>query len=229
MKKFLSILMIAASMSVVLFYSTSCKKDSAVTACFNLSADTIKAGDSVIFTSCSQNAGSFEIAFGDGTSYWGDALNKFTHVYSYPGTYTFTNDVFGTNGNTKLFTKNIVVLSSGGTWTFRSYVTAANTCYVLQNSLIGKSASGLILQLTFPSLPTSSGTYTVVTSPPGYNQVALSYTNTVGTYVGGYINLGQTIQVTVAGGKISATGTVTIDNVSNPSDNDDMTFDLEQQ
>jgi hypothetical protein len=235
MKKTFSILMIATTVLAVLCFSTSCKKSNILTSCFTLSADTIKAGDTVIIHNCSQDASVYNWDYGNGTTSWTDYSGSTPIVYTLPGTYTITLETTDANGKNLFTSKNIVVLSRGGSWSFNSCESAATTCYVSQNMLIGTGTStcapNSTLELIFSSLPTVSGTYTVVTSPPSYGQVAISLGNSSVTYVSGYgLGPNQTLQVTVSGGKVSAVGTsITLEDTNNPTDEFDLTFDLEQQ
>jgi hypothetical protein len=75
----------------LLFVAVACQKDKVVTACIELDKTTVNAGDSITFTSCSENEWSYiwEITGPDSATenglMWNDRV--FTRAMSVPGSY----------------------------------------------------------------------------------------------------------------------------------------------
>lgn len=131
---------------------------------------------------------------------------------------------------------------SGGTWTFESSTYTATSSYADDGSFLTAttltskdSATYSTLQVEFngTSLPTSSGTYTVVAPyPTAPNQVAIGLTTggvAPGTKL--YQSTGSsgtlTVQVTVSGRTITVSGSgIEMINTGNASDSSALTFKL---
>lgn len=74
---------------------TGCKKEKETTACISTTTTTFNTGQSVAFTSCSKESGTYTWQFGDGTT---SSLENPTHVYTSSGTYEVVLTVSGPNG-----------------------------------------------------------------------------------------------------------------------------------
>ena len=74
---------------------TGCKKEKETTACISTTTTTFNTGQSVAFTSCSKESGTYTWQFGDGTT---SSLENPSHVYTSSGTYEVVLTVSGPNG-----------------------------------------------------------------------------------------------------------------------------------
>ena len=105
--------------------------------------------------------------------------------------------------------------AGGGSWTFLGLTYNATSCVGLNNYLAATNSSntnstyfgGLTVFFPGSTLPTTTGTYTVVDTIPTGNQVTISASvggaaDTTYTAIGG----GQTVAVTVSKGKVSVSG-----------------------
>jgi hypothetical protein len=106
--------------------------------------------------------------------------------------------------------------TSGGSWTFRGVGYNVTTCNVIGDYIAASSSTntnntyfgGVAVSFPGTTFPASSGTYTVVDTIPIGNQVTILATvggvnDTAYAALGG---AGQTVNVTIAGGKVTVSG-----------------------
>ena len=127
--------------------------------------------------------------------------------------------------------------TSGGSWTFRGMEYDVATCNVVGNYIAASNSTnnnnltfgGVAVSFPGPKFPTSSGIYTVVDTTPIGNQVTILAT------VGGVNDTayaatgaaGQTVNVTVAGGKITVSGSnILMYNATAIPTTDTLTFNI---
>ncbi len=100
---------IGITLSLVLISLTACKKEGPVTACIELSSSSINAGESITFTSCSENEWSYiweiqgPVGAIENEKGWSDRL--FTNQFDSTGTYWVkltTFDDFSFLGNSAI-------------------------------------------------------------------------------------------------------------------------------
>jgi hypothetical protein len=70
--------------SFVLIACSEKEKSESYKACFEFASDTMKAGDAISFTNCSENSSDYSWDFGDGTK---SRLMEPDHIYSHAGSY----------------------------------------------------------------------------------------------------------------------------------------------
>lgn len=83
--------------------------DPAPVACFEISQSTIKVGDTLEITNCSEKAETYEWDFGDGTTSTEETPE---HAYESPGNYTISLSVENDHGNDEM-TADVEVVTSG--------------------------------------------------------------------------------------------------------------------
>jgi hypothetical protein len=127
--------------------------------------------------------------------------------------------------------------TSGGSWTFMGNTYNVTTCNVFGNYITASNSTnnnntifgGMSVSFPGSTFPKTSGTYTVVDTVPTGNQVTILATvggvnDTTYTAIGG---AGQTVAVTVAGGKVTVSGSnIVMYNATAVPTSDTLTFNI---
>jgi len=233
MKKFIPFLLLASIiLSICLIGGCSNKT---IPACTEYLPTTVSVGATVLFVGCGSADGTYSWKFGDGGTATGDSV---THIYTSTGTYTAS--ITENSGNNTSGTKTFTVTVVNNNWSFKGMSYVADSVVANSSGSVVTAYSHSNNEVTsfvfaFHTLPTSTGSYTLVSAANGIATSGNAFVNmyidsaNVRSIYGSTGSGNGSVQVTVSGGKISiALPAVQLVNSTNASDSSAASASLTQ-